>query len=56
MIGALGQKRALNGDQLKNPGANHLKFVVLRVPNARWDISVSLVDSPGVDENSRAMS
>ena len=28
MIGALGQKRALNGDQLKNPGANHLKFVV----------------------------
>ena len=25
-------------------------------PIAQWDISVSLVDSPGVDENSRAMS
>ena len=23
---------------------------------AHWDISVTLVDSPGVDENSRAMS
>ena len=24
--------------------------------NAQWDIGASLVDSPGVDENSRAMS
>ena len=51
-------KNSLSMFNAKNAGHKTKKEIFTQdfITIARWDISVSLVDWPGVDENSRAMS